>query len=99
MVSLNPCMVMLRSLSIGGESDKIYGHELYAPTIFEPPKQLAEDIEGKPEHLASKFYSEDTKWPLTGTPLYHVHWLDDVDPPVPKFGFEKGSEILADKFH
>lgn len=74
------------------EADKIYGSELYSPTIFELP--VAGDVM---EYYSSTFFSEDTKWPLTGTPLYPMSWDDKVSPPAPFFTFPRGSEILASK--
>lgn len=71
------------------EPDKIYGDALYAPTVCEVPGK-----DGKVEYFASTFYSEDTKWPLSWTPLYRVTWNDKLSPPVPQFQFPNPNDIL-----
>jgi hexokinase len=82
-----------------GEPDKIYEHALYGPTVSELPGD-----DGKKKYVASTFYSEDTFWPLTGTPLFPVTWDDRPTPPVPRFHFpdpkdilNKGTKYLYDK--
>lgn len=48
-------------------TDGIYGHKIYAPTLFE--KQ-----HGSGEYAAVSFYSSDTGCPITGTPIVDIRW-------------------------
>jgi beta-fructofuranosidase len=54
------------------DTDRIYGHKIYAPTLFEKPR-------GSGDYAAVSFFSEDTGCPITGTPIVDVRW-DDQGP-------------------
>lgn len=73
------------------EPDKIYGSELYAATVSEHAVPG-----GKTEYFSATFFSEQTKWPLTGTPMYPIVWNETVTPAAPHFKFPKGADILVD---
>jgi len=64
--------------AVYGHKDKIYGHKIYAPTIFEFPR-------GSSEYAAVSFFSGDTPYPLTGTPIVPIEWDGDC----PEFMFRK----------
>ncbi len=49
------------------DTDHIYGHKIYAPTLFEKRQ-------GSGEYGAVSFFSEDTGCPVTGTPLVDIRW-------------------------
>ncbi|MEJ2310643.1 MAG: glycoside hydrolase family 68 protein [Gammaproteobacteria bacterium] len=54
------------------DTDRIYGHQIYAPTLFEKRR-------GSGEYAAVSFYSLDTGCPLTGTPVVDIRW-EEGDP-------------------
>lgn len=58
------------------QTDRIYGHKIYAPTLFERHH-------GKGDYAAVSFFSGDTGCPITGTPIVDIHW----DGQVPEFEF------------
>lgn len=60
-----------------GDTDWIYGHKIYAPTVFKYP--------GEERYAAVAFFSEDTPHPLTGTPIVPIDWDGDT----PRFQFEE----------
>lgn len=47
--------------------DKVYGHKIYAPTLFQRPG-------GSGDYAAVAFFSGDTPHPLTGTPIIPIQW-------------------------
>lgn len=64
------------------ERDKVYGWEIYAPTIFEKRQ-------GSDEYAAVSFFSWMDKYQLTGTPIIEIHWDNDL----PWFTFKKTLDI------
>jgi hypothetical protein len=62
-----------------GDTDKIYGHNIYGITVFENQNG---------NYAAVGFYSEETKCALTGTPLIKICWNGEM----PKFIFEEAIE-------
>lgn len=64
------------------DTDRIYGHKIYAPTLFERAR-------GSGEYAAVSFFSEDTGCPITGTPIVDVRWDDQG--PVFEFAADLGS--------
>jgi len=59
-------------------TDRIYGHKIYAPTVFESPP-------GTGNYSAVSFFSKDTRYPYVATPLIPIRW----DPTGPQFMFDK----------
>lgn len=57
--------------SVHSHKDKIYGHKIYAPTLFELPWNSS-------NFYAVSFFSSDTPYPLTGTPIVPVKWTGHV---------------------
>ncbi len=60
------------------DTDRIYGHKIYAPTLFEMPPHSG-------NYAAVSFYSLDTGCPLTGTPIIDMQWSANG----PHFDFTK----------
>jgi len=50
-----------------GDSNKIFGSEVFAPTVHEK-------VFGEGDWSFSTFFSEHTPYPLIGTPLYDIKW-------------------------
>ena len=69
---------LLYKFDQGQETDKIFGHQIYAPTIFETKR-------GSGEYAAVTFFSLNTMCPLTGSPIVRILWKEDR----PKFMFNK----------
>lgn len=69
---------LLYKVNKGQETDKIFGHQIYAPTIFETKR-------GSGEYGAVTFFSLNTICPLTGSPLVEIRWENDT----PEFMFDK----------
>lgn len=49
------------------DTDRVYGHKIYAPTLFEKAR-------GSGDYGAVTFFSEDTGCPITGTPIVDIDW-------------------------
>lgn len=58
------------------DTDRVYGHKIYAPTLFEKKR-------GSGNYAAVTFFSEDTGCPITGTPIVDIRWDGDT----PQFEF------------
>lgn len=67
------------------QTDKIYGHQIYAPTIFK---------RASGEYGAVTFFSLDTGCPLTGTPIVAIEWAGDT--PLFRFARDLGCCIRCD---
>ncbi|MGD9171269.1 MAG: hypothetical protein PVI97_14590 [Candidatus Thiodiazotropha sp.] len=65
---------------IYNDTDRVYGHKIYAPTLFEK-------THGSGDYAAVTFFSEDTGCPITGTPVVDID-RDAED--LPRFDFDKG---------
>jgi len=61
------------------DSDRVYGHKIYAPTLFEKKH-------GSGDYGAVTFFSEDTGCPITGTPIVDIRW--DAQG-LPRFEFDQ----------
>jgi hypothetical protein len=55
---------------IYGETDRIYGHKIYAPLVFKRGQ-------GSGKYAAVAFFSEDTNLSITATPLIDIEWEMD----------------------
>jgi glycosyl hydrolase family 32 len=66
-----------------GHTDQIYGHEIYAPLVFERRRDTR-------EYAAVAFFSESTTLPITGTPIIPIEWKQDKALPweKPVFDFQ-----------
>jgi hypothetical protein len=65
------------------ELDKIYGWQIYAPTVFEKSQ-------GSGEYAAVAFFSVMDRYQLTGTPIVEIDWSQKIDDvPVPIFRFKE----------
>src|SRR5512135_1037754 len=51
-------------------TDRIYGHEIYAPHVFERKSRDR-------EYAAVAFFSEGATLPITGTPIIPIEWKQD----------------------
>jgi hypothetical protein len=60
-------------------SDWVYGHKIYAPTLFETAR-------GSGDYAAATFFSEDTGCPITGAPIVDIDW--DAEG-LPRFEFDQ----------
>ncbi|MCU7917439.1 MAG: glycoside hydrolase family 68 protein [Candidatus Thiodiazotropha sp. (ex Epidulcina cf. delphinae)] len=69
---------LLYTVNEGQETDKIFGHQIYAPTIFEKKR-------GSGEYGAVTFFSLNTMCPLTGSPIVEIRWRNER----PEFMFNK----------
>ena len=65
----------------GQETDKIFGFEIYAPTIFETTR-------GSGEYGSVTFFSLGTMCPLTGSPIVSIDWKAET--PYFKFDSDLG---------
>ena len=68
---------------VSGDTDRIYGHKIYAPLVFER-------AQGSGKYAAVAFFSEDTLLPITATPLIDIEWKMDehLGGERPVFDFE-----------
>ncbi|MGD8909288.1 MAG: hypothetical protein PVI92_08055 [Chromatiales bacterium] len=61
------------------DTDRVYGHKIYAPTLFEKAR-------GSGDYGAVTFFSEDTGCPITGTPIVDIDWDTEG---LPRFEFDR----------